>query len=119
MYRLLQRMMVDEADIDLVGTGTPGRGGAASKRSWSTSSGVDIPGSPRPHKRKPGPIPKEVTVKRPVATPSSSPAVSPASSPAYIPPMVDPPDISPPPTPGSSLPLLNGDLGNINIIIIF
>lgn len=62
--------MVDEADIDLVGGSSPHRSGL--KRS------VGEPQSPRPtNKRKPGPIPRDVLVRRPSPTPSPPPCLSP------------------------------------------
>lgn len=63
-------MMVDEADIDLVGGSSPHRSG--SKRN------AGEPLSPRPpNKRKPGPIPRDVLVRRPAPSPSPPPRLSP------------------------------------------
>lgn len=88
-------MMVDEADIDLVGGGGGGGGGGsgqrASKRSSSVRSAgqilVDSNRGP-PNKRKPGPIPRDMVVRRPQSpspgvslTPPCSPYPSPPSSP--------------------------------------
>ena len=88
--------MVDEADIDMVGaTSSASKGGI--KRISAPSDGGGSPASrPPPNKRKPGPIPKDVTVKRPSKSAASSPASSPSSSP--IPWMEDtkPPILAPP-----------------------
>lgn len=81
-------MMVDEADIDIVGstssssTSSSGSLSAkgALKRTLTPSDGGSGIGSPRapPNKRKPGPIPKDVVVRRPSYSPGSrSPSVSP------------------------------------------
>ncbi|XP_049832476.1 integrator complex subunit 6-like [Schistocerca gregaria] len=88
-FKIDKRMMVDEADIDLVGSGSGGHGASGSHRSGTkrtaSHSGID-PGSPRPpSKRKPGPIPKDVVVRRPSSPlPSLSPSRSPPSSPAHV-----------------------------------
>ena len=93
----LQSMMVDEADIDLVGGGGGGGGGGGSsqrgsKRSASTRSQI-VADSNRgpPNKRKPGPIPKDMVVRRPQSpcpgvslSPPCSPYPSPPSSPAPV-----------------------------------
>lgn len=82
--------MVDEADIDLVGG--PSGTGRGQKRS------LDGANPSRPNKRKPGPIPRDVTVRRPTTptSPLSSPGpISPPGSPAYLPSF----DISPPGSP--------------------
>ena len=66
-------MMVDEADIDLIG-GSSSSGGISSGRGMKRmleSSG------PRPPKRKPGPLPKDLKIRRPF-TPPSTPPSSPA-----------------------------------------
>ncbi|KAI5749299.1 hypothetical protein M8J76_006248 [Diaphorina citri] len=100
-FKIDKRMMVDEADIDLVG-GSPHKGGG--KRSPHGDSGGGGGGvSPRlASKRKPGPIPKHVQVKRQrlSCTSSESP---PPPSPA--------PTLTPPPSPcpcPSPTPLSNG-----------
>uniref|UniRef100_A0A8D9AIE5 Integrator complex subunit 6-A n=1 Tax=Cacopsylla melanoneura TaxID=428564 RepID=A0A8D9AIE5_9HEMI len=107
-FKIDKRMMVDEADIDLVGGGggSPHKGGG-SKRS---SSG-DV--TPRlASKRKPGPIPRHVTVKRQRTSSTSSlesEGSTPPPSPAPSPP---PPSLSPCPSPLSSpsspYPMSNG-----------
>lgn len=92
-------MMVDEADIDLVGGNSPHRTG--NKRSTG-----DPLGSPRPpNKRKPGPIPRDVLVRRPSPSPPS-----PVQTPP--PPLSPPPMLSPPPSPAAviNLPLLQPPL---------
>lgn len=69
-FKIDKRMMVDEADIDLVAGSSPHRSG--SKRS------AGEPLSPRPpNKRKPGPIPRDVLVRRPTPSPSPPPCLSP------------------------------------------
>ncbi|KAF6213160.1 hypothetical protein GE061_010875 [Apolygus lucorum] len=89
-FKIDKRMMVDEADIDLVGG--PGSGGRGSKRS------LDGANPSRPNKRKPGPIPRDVTVRRP-PTPLSplggTSLLSPPASPMYIPSMENSPPASP------------------------
>lgn len=70
---------MDEADIDLVSSGSPHRSG--SKR------GANEPLSPRPpNKRKPGPIPREVTVRRP--SPALPPPVLPLANNNLPPPLL-------------------------------
>lgn len=58
-FKIDKRMMVDEADIDLV-SGSPH--GRSSKRSMQIDS---PPGSPRSNKRKPGPLPRDIPIRRP------------------------------------------------------
>uniref|UniRef100_T1HK58 VWFA domain-containing protein n=1 Tax=Rhodnius prolixus TaxID=13249 RepID=T1HK58_RHOPR len=79
-FKIDKRMMVDEADIDLVGGGT---GGGRGHKRAATEVGSGFGQSGRPNKRKPGPLPKEFKVKRPSgsSTPTSSPASSARSSP--------------------------------------
>lgn len=74
-FKIDKRMMVDEADIDLVG-GSTGNGGPVkgSKRSNSGESN----GGRLPNKRKPGPLPKELVVRKPS---TDSPPASPVSTP--------------------------------------
>ncbi|KAF2899520.1 hypothetical protein ILUMI_06655 [Ignelater luminosus] len=72
-FKIDKRMMVDEADIDLVGSGSPGTN-RSNKRAAPSLDTV----SRLPNKRKPGPIPKDLIVRRPSAT--SSPIGSPGSS---------------------------------------
>lgn len=76
-FKIDKRMMVDEADIDMVGaTSSASKGGM--KRALTPSEGGVSPAlRPPPNKRKPGPIPKDVTVKRPSKSPSSSASNSP------------------------------------------
>ncbi|KAL1464461.1 hypothetical protein WDU94_004109 [Cyamophila willieti] len=97
-FKIDKRMMVDEADIDLVGggSGSPHKGGGGSKRSPSG----DV--TPRlATKRKPGPIPRHVTVKRQRTSSTSSTSslesasLTPPPSPAPSP----PPPLSPCPSP--------------------
>lgn len=69
--------MVDEADIDMVGaTSSTSKGGL--KRSLPASDGGgSLASKPPPNKRKPGPIPKDVVVRRPSYTPTNTPPSSP------------------------------------------
>lgn len=89
--------MVDEADIDLVGGGGSGGGGGSSqrgsKRSASPARSQIVTDSNRgpPNKRKPGPIPKDMIVRRPQSpcpavslSPPCSPYPSPPSSPSPV-----------------------------------
>ncbi|XP_017299468.1 integrator complex subunit 6-A-like [Diaphorina citri] len=100
-FKIDKRMMVDEADIDLVG-GSPHKGGG--KRSPHGDSGGGGGGvSPRlASKRKPGPIPKHVQVKRQRLSCTSSESPPP---PSPAPTLTPPPSPSPCPTP---TPLSNG-----------
>ncbi|GAB1866663.1 Integrator complex subunit 6-A [Camponotus japonicus] len=77
-FKIDKRMMVDEADIDIVGA-TSSTSKSGLKRTLPQSDGGG-PSSPRPppNKRKPGPIPKDVIVRRPSY---SSPTNTPPSSP--------------------------------------
>ncbi|KAK4886209.1 hypothetical protein RN001_002480 [Aquatica leii] len=77
-FKIDKRMMVDEADIDLVGSGSPG----ATRTNKRTMPSVDT-GTRLPNKRKPGPLPKDLIVRRPsaVSTPPTSPGYSQAPSP--------------------------------------
>lgn len=69
-------MMVDEADIDMVGaTSSTSKGGL--KRTLPASDGGSLASKPPPNKRKPGPIPKDVVVRRPSYTPANTPPSSP------------------------------------------
>ena len=69
-------MMVDEADIDMVNT-TPSTSKGGLKRSLPASDGGSLASKPPPNKRKPGPIPKDVVVRRPSYTPTNTPPSSP------------------------------------------
>lgn len=70
--------MVDEADIDIVGaTSSTSKSGLKRTLPQSDSGGPSSP-RPPPNKRKPGPIPKDVIVRRPSY---SSPTNTPPSSP--------------------------------------
>lgn len=77
-FKIDKRMMVDEADIDLVGSSSPG-----TNRSNKRSLPVTDPMIRLPNKRKPGPLPKDLVVRRPSAdvTPPSTPNGSRTSSP--------------------------------------
>jgi len=74
-FKIDKRMMVDEADIDMVGAASStSKGGLKRTPSQSEAGGGSSSPRPWPHKRKPGPIPKDVFVRRPPRTPPSSPA---------------------------------------------
>ncbi|XP_022906300.1 integrator complex subunit 6-A [Onthophagus taurus] len=68
-FKIDKRMMVDEADIDLVGA--PGTN-KSNKR-----PNTDLTANNRPSKRKPGPLPRDLVVRRPSATDSLTPPQSP------------------------------------------
>lgn len=76
-FKIDKRMMVDEADIDIVGaTSSTSKGGL--KRTLPQSDGGSSPSlRPSPNKRKPGPIPKDVIVRRPSYSPTNTPPSSP------------------------------------------
>lgn len=96
-FKIDKRMMVDEADIDF-GSSSPGGTNRAAKR--ANNSGMDA--SARiPSKRKPGPLPRDLIVRRPSMdiTPPASPVHSPLPSPIpwlypeRVPPLEEPPPI--------------------------
>ncbi|XP_018895922.1 integrator complex subunit 6 isoform X2 [Bemisia tabaci] len=93
-------MMVDEADIDLVGGGgsSPAKGGT--KRGASENV---APTRPPPSKRKAGPIPRHVTFRRSPSVTSSSCGDSPPPTPPPTPPPIMP-----------VMPLVNGDLDSLS-----
>lgn len=75
-FKIDKRMMVDEADIDIVGA-TSSTSKSGLKRTLPQSDGPSSP-RPPPNKRKPGPIPKDVIVRRPsYSSPSNTPPSSP------------------------------------------
>lgn len=101
-------MMVDEADVDLMGSsGSAGGGSRGSKRPAETQSP-----SGRPNKRRRGPLPMDFTIHRINKSPSSSPnpSLSPNASPCPSPspsPNASPcgspcPSPTPPTTPSST-----------------
>lgn len=75
---------MDEADIDLVASGTPG----ANRPNKRANPSTDMSGR-LPAKRKPGPLPKDLVIRRPSvdnsAPPSPSPNIisSPPTSPVW------------------------------------
>ncbi|XP_012522215.2 integrator complex subunit 6 isoform X2 [Monomorium pharaonis] len=76
-FKIDKRMMVDEADIDMVGaTSSTSKGGLKRTLPQSDSVGSSSP-RPPPNKRKPGPIPKDVIVRRPSYSPTNTPPSSP------------------------------------------
>ncbi|KAG1670554.1 Integrator complex subunit 6-A [Nymphon striatum] len=69
-FKIDKRMMVDEADVgvlDILAANSPGNDRRAQKRTIDA-----MPGSPRPSKRKIGPIPRDFVLKRPMS-PQQSP----------------------------------------------
>ncbi|XP_046742052.1 integrator complex subunit 6 isoform X2 [Diprion similis] len=77
-FKIDKRMMVDEADIDMVGSTSSNLKTGSLKRATppSDSGGPPAP-RPPPNKRKPGPIPKDVIVRRPSYSPVNTPPSSP------------------------------------------
>ncbi|KAK8381703.1 hypothetical protein O3P69_015031 [Scylla paramamosain] len=74
-------MMVDEADVDLMGAGGANSGGGrGSKRPAEAQVPVG-----RPNKRRRGPLPHDFTLQRVRKSPSSTPSTSPASTPSSSP----------------------------------
>lgn len=68
IFNFSQRMMVDEADIDLVGGSATQSGGRGIKRPAESPS----PSPLRPSKRKAGPLSRDVCIRRPFSPVSSS-----------------------------------------------
>ncbi|XP_063239498.1 integrator complex subunit 6 [Bacillus rossius redtenbacheri] len=91
-FKIDKRMMVDEADIDLVAStsSTPGSSHRAGGKR-SAQQGSD-PALRMPNKRKPGPIPRDFVVRRP-STPS--PSHSPSPEPPVLEPELPPPVLEP------------------------
>ncbi|PSN38922.1 Integrator complex subunit 6-A [Blattella germanica] len=86
-FKIDKRMMVDEADIDPVSGGSSNHGSGSGHRSSTkrSASQMSDPSSPRlPSKRKPGPIPRNVVVRRPSSPSLSSPSSSPCPSPPWL-----------------------------------
>lgn len=76
-FKIDKRMMVDEADIDMVGaTSSASKGGIKRSLPPSDGGGTPVP-RPPPNKRKPGPIPKDVIIRRPSYSPANTPPSSP------------------------------------------
>lgn len=113
-FKIDKRMMVDEADIDMVGATSSASKGGMKRALTPTEGGVSPALRPPPNKRKPGPIPKDVTVKRPIKSPSSSPSNSP------IPWLEDvkPPSLLPPLPPLPPSPLNSSVINNANSDLI-
>ena len=104
-------MMVDEADIDLVGGSSTqsGGGGRGVKRPAESPS----PTPPRPSKRKAGPLSRDICIRRPFSPASSPPPLSPISpsqmspsSPQPSPAALELPTRPDSPLPGATLPVL-------------
>jgi integrator complex subunit 6 len=138
-------MMVDEADIDPVGGGSGTHGSTSGHRSGTKRNASQMdPSSPRlPSKRKPGPIPRHVVVRRPTSpsppsSPLHSPNSSPSPSPVWFSPDPPPPLLTPVTATGTStesgggealvtapdsegseppkLTMVNGDLGELETV---
>ncbi|KAK4305504.1 hypothetical protein Pmani_022610 [Petrolisthes manimaculis] len=89
-------MMVDEADVDLMGAGGgAGSGGRGSKRPAESQTTVG-----RPNKRRRGPLPLDFTLQRIKQSPSSSLTSSPSSTPMSSPCPSPCPPLTPCPSPG-------------------
>ncbi|XP_011351707.1 integrator complex subunit 6 isoform X3 [Ooceraea biroi] len=72
-FKIDKRMMVDEADIDIVGAASStSKGGLKRTLPQSDGGGSSSP-RPSPNKRKPGPIPKDVIIRRPSYSPINTP----------------------------------------------
>lgn len=70
-------MMVDEADIDMVGATSSASKSGLKRTMPASDGGGSLASKPPPNKRKPGPIPKDVVVRRPSYTPTNTPPSSP------------------------------------------
>ncbi|EFX73352.1 hypothetical protein DAPPUDRAFT_188894 [Daphnia pulex] len=75
-FKIDKRMMVDEADIDLVGGSSSQSGGRGAKRPSESPNPIPF----RPSKRKAGPLPRDLYIRRPFS-PLSSASPSPPPSP--------------------------------------
>jgi integrator complex subunit 6 len=75
-YFIIKRMMVDEADIDLVGGSSSQTGGRGAKRPAESPNPIPF----RPSKRKAGPLPRDLYIRRPFS-PLTSTSPSPPPSP--------------------------------------
>ncbi|KAJ9593745.1 hypothetical protein L9F63_014718 [Diploptera punctata] len=139
-FKIDKRMMVDEADIDPVGSGGSTHGSSSSHRSSNKRSSSQLSGdplSPRlPSKRKPGPIPRHIVVRRPSSpSPPPSPNLSPCPSPLWFAPDPPPPLLTPviatsdqpisdiavpgPEAEPPKLTLVNGDMGDVSLMVDF
>nr|XP_031847785.1 integrator complex subunit 6 isoform X2 [Nomia melanderi] len=76
-FKIDKRMMVDEADIDMVGATSSASKGGLKRTLPASDGGGSLASKPPPNKRKPGPIPKDVVVRRPSYTPTNTPPSSP------------------------------------------
>lgn len=81
-FKIDKRMMVDEADIDLVGSGSPGTNRMSKRANPSADASIRLPS-----KRKPGPLPRDFSIRRPSMdyTPPQSPVpvIAPSPVPWY------------------------------------
>lgn len=108
-FKIDKRMMVDEADIDLVGgAGTTTNGAQSTKK---RPASTELNGSRLPNKRKPGPLPRELVVRKPSM--DMSPPSSPAPAPYLWPPQQGaeylPGPETPPATYSDSVGYMNGE----------
>ncbi|KAJ8684130.1 hypothetical protein QAD02_019922 [Eretmocerus hayati] len=77
-FKIDKRMMVDEADIDMMGATSTSKGLKRSLAMADTGSmSPSLNPSRPPSKRKPGPIPRDITVRRPSMSPPNTPPASP------------------------------------------
>lgn len=76
-FKIDKRMMVDEADIDMVGATSSTSKGGLKRNLPASDGGGSLASKPPSNKRKPGPIPKDVVVRRPSYTPTNTPPSSP------------------------------------------
>lgn len=81
-FKIDKRMMVDEADFDLVGSGAPG----TNRITKRVNSSIDAVAR-MPSKRKPGPLPRDFIFRRPSSDISlpESPTSQPEPSPTPVP----------------------------------
>lgn len=91
--------MVDEADIDLVGGSSSQTGGRGAKRPSESPSPIPF----RPSKRKAGPLPRDLYIRRPFSPLSSA---SPSPPPSPIPMLLGDMEIRP----DSPLPSVNSPI---------
>ncbi|XP_017782990.1 PREDICTED: integrator complex subunit 6-A isoform X2 [Nicrophorus vespilloides] len=80
-FKIDKRMMVDEADIDMIGSGSGSGNNRNNKRPNATATDAM---TKIPAKRKPGPLPRDLVIRRPSMdynTPPASPVHSPQPSP--------------------------------------
>lgn len=110
-FKIDKRMMVDEADIDLVGGSSNSVG---STKGTKRTAQTDLTGGRLPNRRKPGPLSRNLTVRKPS---SSSDCLTPPPSPIPMSPSPIPEDwpVTTPESPvnysesSTNVSLLNGE----------